>query len=119
MKNLPSLRVELLLNFAVLAAAALVIAIGAVVFLSMVQAEDATIGGGSIVETNNAGFNGTGFVNLPTSGGFVQFNNVDGGSGGSSVGDTTGNMFDLPVTSATTHASRGGVTVRTVSKSVP
>ena len=41
--SLPSLRVELLLNFAVLAAAALVIAIGAVVFFSLVQAPNATI----------------------------------------------------------------------------
>ena len=43
MKSLPSLRVELLLNFAVLTAAALVIAIGAVVFFSIIQAPNASL----------------------------------------------------------------------------
>jgi hypothetical protein len=47
------------------------------------QAENASVGGGSIVESNHTGYNGTGFVNFPASGGFVEFQNVNGGSGGS------------------------------------
>lgn len=51
------------------------------------QAENATYGGGVTIDSSNTGFNGTGYANLPTSGGYVQFNNVDGGSGGSAVVD--------------------------------
>jgi rhamnogalacturonan endolyase len=46
------------------------------------QAEAATIGGGVTIDTNHAGFNGTGFANLPPSGGVVQWINVDGNGGG-------------------------------------
>jgi len=46
------------------------------------QAENASVGGGATVESNNAGFNGTGFVNFPASGGYVEYQNVAGGSGG-------------------------------------
>ena len=48
----------------------------------VLQAEDANVGGGTVAESNHAGFQGSGFVNLPTSGGFVQFNNVEGEDGG-------------------------------------
>jgi hypothetical protein len=34
------------------------------------------------VDSNNAGFNGTGFSNFPTTGGYVEFQNVNGGVGG-------------------------------------
>ena len=47
------------------------------------EAENAVLGGGVTVDSNHAGFTGTGFVNFPPSGGSVQFNNVDGGAGGS------------------------------------
>jgi fibronectin type 3 domain-containing protein len=47
-----------------------------------IQAEAGTIGGGVTIDSNNAGFNGTGFANFPTTGGFLQFSNVNGGSGG-------------------------------------
>jgi len=46
------------------------------------QAENASFGGGTVTETTNGGFNGSGYVNFPASGGFLQFNNVDGGAGG-------------------------------------
>src|SRR6185295_6354116 len=46
------------------------------------QAELASFGGGTVSETINAGYNVSGYVNFPTTGGFDQFNNVDGGSGG-------------------------------------
>jgi len=46
------------------------------------QAEFATIGGGATVESSSLGFAGNGYVNLPTSGGYVSFANVDGLTGG-------------------------------------
>jgi hypothetical protein len=42
-----------------------------------------SLGGGSIVESSHNGYNGSGFVNFPASGGFVEYQNVNGGSGGS------------------------------------
>lgn len=45
------------------------------------QAEDAEIGGGGSHDTNHNSFFGTGFVNLPASGGFVEFQNIDGNEG--------------------------------------
>lgn len=47
-----------------------------------IQAEAGTVGGGTTIDNNNAGFNGTGFANFSLSGGFLQFNNVNGGAGG-------------------------------------
>jgi hypothetical protein len=49
------------------------------------QAENASFGGGATADNNNAGFIGTGFINFPASGGFVQFNNVTGGVGGTTI----------------------------------
>jgi hypothetical protein len=49
------------------------------------QAESATLGGGSFVETTNTGYNGTGYVNCPTTGGTITFSGVDGGAGGGYV----------------------------------
>ena len=47
-----------------------------------IQAEAGTIAGGVTIDSNNAGFNGTGFANFPTTGGSLQFSSVAGGSGG-------------------------------------
>ena len=47
-----------------------------------VQAEEAILGGGVTVAATNAGFNGTGFEVFTNSGGFLQFNQVNGGEGG-------------------------------------
>lgn len=44
--------------------------------------ETAVLGGGAVPESTNAGFNGTGYVNSPTTGGSIEFRNVDGGTGG-------------------------------------
>jgi hypothetical protein len=52
---------------------------------AVLQAESASFGGGATADSNNAGFNGTGFINFPASGGFLQFNNVSGGSGGNAT----------------------------------
>jgi rhamnogalacturonan endolyase len=46
------------------------------------QAESAILGGGTNLESANAGFNGTGYVNFPTTGGTLTFNSVNGGTGG-------------------------------------
>ena len=46
------------------------------------QAEFATIGGGATVESSALGFAGNGYVNLPTTGGYVSFASVDGLAGG-------------------------------------
>lgn len=47
------------------------------------QAENAIRSGtGTILETIHTGFHGTGYVNFPTRGGSLTFNNVNGGTGG-------------------------------------
>ena len=46
------------------------------------QAEDADYGNGAVFEDTNGGFNGTGYVNFPTSGGYLEFTGIDGGIGG-------------------------------------
>ncbi|MCW1925718.1 fibronectin type III domain-containing protein [Luteolibacter arcticus] len=45
----------------------------------------ASYGGGSTLDSNNIGFNGTGFINFPVTGGFLQFVNVGGGGGGNAL----------------------------------
>ncbi|MBN1312750.1 MAG: carbohydrate-binding protein, partial [Anaerolineae bacterium] len=78
---------------------------------STYQAEDASLGGGVSVDTNHAGYNGSGFVNFPSSGGYVAYQNVDGGSGGSR---TLQFRFALGVTSSRT----GQLTVNGVSQNI-
>lgn len=47
-------------------------------------AESGTLSGtGTVVESVNTGYNGSGYVNFPTTGGTLAFNNVSGGTGGS------------------------------------
>jgi Glycosyl hydrolases family 43/Carbohydrate binding module (family 6) len=46
------------------------------------QAESGALAGGVTIDTNNGGFNGTGFANFPATGGTLTFNNVDGNGGG-------------------------------------
>jgi galactan endo-1,6-beta-galactosidase len=46
------------------------------------QAENGTLAGGAFLETTNTGYNGTGYVNFPTTGGSLTFNGVDGNGGG-------------------------------------
>ncbi len=47
------------------------------------QAETAVLGGGAATETTNGGYNGSGYVNFPANGGTLEFQNVNGGAGGS------------------------------------
>jgi hypothetical protein len=49
------------------------------------QAENASFGGGAVTETSNSGYLGTAYLNFPTTGGYVQFYNVDGGTGGAAT----------------------------------
>jgi hypothetical protein len=72
------------------------------------QAESATLAGGVTIDSNNAGFNGTGFLNFPTTGGTATFNNVDGNGGGTKSlsirfanGGTTARTGTITVNGAT------------------
>lgn len=46
------------------------------------QAESAVISGGAVTESTNGGFMGTSYVNFPTAGGVLEFQNVNVGAGG-------------------------------------
>jgi hypothetical protein len=59
-----------------------IVYVGAALSGTTIQAEDAAIGGGVTIDTNRAGFNGAGFLNFPPTGGFAQFNSINGGGGG-------------------------------------
>ena len=63
------------------------------------QAESATIAGGVSIDSNNAGFNGSGFANFPATGGTLTFNNVDGNGGGAKALQI---RYALGITSART-----------------
>jgi Cadherin-like domain/Carbohydrate binding module (family 6) len=63
-----------------------------------IQAEAATYGGGTTIDSNNAGFTGTGFANMPVTGGYVQFSGISGGSSGGTA--TLSIRFALGVTTA-------------------
>jgi hypothetical protein len=72
------------------------------------QAESAVAAGGVTIDTNNAGYNGTGFANFPTSGGTLTFNNVNGNGGGAKSlairyanGGTTGRTGTITVNGVT------------------
>src|ERR1700752_4274884 len=49
------------------------------------QAESAVLAGGTVAESTNGGFHGTGYANSSTSGGTTTFNNVNGEGGGAKV----------------------------------
>jgi len=89
------------------------------------QAEAGTIAGGVTIDSNNAGFHGTGFANFPTTGGTLTFNGVDGNGGGTksltirfangATAARTGNLIvngtTTPITFATTGAWTTWVTM--------
>jgi len=66
---------------------------------SVYQTESGTVGGGTVLESSNGGFNGTGYVNASASGGFSQNSNVDGRGGGTK---TLRIRYALGVTTART-----------------
>jgi rhamnogalacturonan endolyase len=87
------------------------------------QAESATLGGGAFVESTNGGFNGTGYINFPTTGGTLTFSNVDGNGGGTkslairyangSTGSRTGNLTVNGTTTSITFPVTGAWTTWT------
>lgn len=71
-------------------------------------AETAVFGGGAVLESTNGGFTGSGYINFPASGGFLEFRNVDGGAGGTktlrfryALGVTTSRTGQLILNGAT------------------
>lgn len=75
---------------------------------AVVQAEAGAYGGGVTVDNNNGGFNGTGFANFPTTGGFLVFSNLNGGTGGQcvltvrfAIGDTNTRAGNLVINGVT------------------
>lgn len=53
--------------------------------VTVYQTESGTVGGGTVLETKNGGFLGTGYVNASSNGGFSQNVNVDGRGGGAKL----------------------------------
>jgi len=49
------------------------------------QAENANMSGGCALNTDHAGYNGSGFCNFPPSNGVLELTNVNGGKGGSAT----------------------------------
>lgn len=73
------------------------------------QAESAVLAGGTVAESTNGGYNGTGYANSPTTGGTTTFNNVAGEGGGAKAlairyanGGTTTRTGQLTVNGTTT-----------------
>ncbi len=77
-----------------------------------IQAESASYGAGAIVESNQAGFNGSGFINMPASGGYVEFSGIDGGSSGGMV------ILNIRYALGATQSRAGQLTVNGVSQSI-
>ncbi len=84
------------------------------------QTESGSVGGGTVLESSNGGYNGTGYVNAPASGGFSQNTNVDGRGGGSKTlrvrfalgvaASRTGQLVVNGTTTSITFASTGSWT---------
>ena len=64
------------------------------------QAEASSYGGGVTIDSNNTGFNGTGFANFPTTGGYAQFSGIGGGTSGGAATLTI--RFALGITTSRT-----------------
>ncbi|HEX2854536.1 MAG TPA: GDSL-type esterase/lipase family protein [Opitutaceae bacterium] len=86
------------------------------------QAESGTLSGGTIAESTNSGYRGSGYANFPTTGGVCQFNSVNGGSGGTKTlvirfanagGSRTGQLVVNGTTSSITFGTTGSWTTWT------
>jgi rhamnogalacturonan endolyase len=75
------------------------------------QAENATLGGGSFLESTNGGYNGTGYVNFPTTGGTLTFSGVDGNGGGT-------HTISFRYANGTTASRSGNLTVNGVTTAI-
>lgn len=106
--------------FSALVASVLVISAPSAIVAATLQAESAVLAGGSVVETTNGGYLGTGYVNSPTTGGTTTFNNVYGEGGGAkslairyangTTSSRTGNLTVNGVTTSITFAPTGAWT---------
>lgn len=85
----------------------------------VLQSESGTVGGGTTIDSNHAGFNGTGFANFPASGGFLQWSNVAGTGASATLrfryalgasGSRTGQLLINGVAQNIAFASTGGWT---------
>jgi len=47
--------------------------------------DDQVVGGGAVIESNHAGFLGTGFVNFNANDGYIEWRNINGESGGTAT----------------------------------
>jgi rhamnogalacturonan endolyase len=84
------------------------------------QAESAVLAGGTVSESTNTGYHGTGYANAAVSGGTITFNNVSGNGGGAKSlairfanGGTAaraGNLVVNGVTTAISFATTGSFT---------
>jgi lysophospholipase L1-like esterase len=68
-------------------------------------------GTGTVLETTNAGFHGTAYVNFPTSGGSLTFNAVDGGTSGNAT-------ISIRAALGTTTSRTGVLVINGVSRSI-
>jgi len=78
---------------------------------TVLQAESALLAGGVTTEAVNTGFNGSGYVNFPTTGGSLTFANVDGGAGGPKT-------LSFRFANGTTAARTGALVINGASRSV-
>lgn len=84
------------------------------------QAESAVLAGGTVAESTNTGYHGSGYANSSTSGGTITFNNVNGEGGGvkslairyanGATGTRTGQLTVNGTTSAISFAPTGAWT---------
>lgn len=74
-------------------------------------AETAVLAGGTIAESINTGFHGTGYANAPTTGGSITFNNVAGNGGGAK---TLSIRYALGTTAARTGSLRVNGAVQSI-----
>ena len=77
-----------------------------------IQAEAGAVGGGTVIETTNGGFNGTGYANFTTTGGSLQFSNVNGGSASGS------HTIAIRFANGTTSSRTGRVLINGVAQNI-
>ena len=75
------------------------------------QAEDALYGNGAIFEDKNSGYNETGYINFPGSGGYLEYGSIDGGSGGPA-------FLDIRYANGSSGARTGNLIINGVSQSI-
>lgn len=80
-------------------------------FAATLQAESAVLAGGTVAESTNGGYHGTGYANSPASGGTTTFNNVNGEGGGAK-------SLGIRYANGTTSTRTGQITVNGVTTGI-